>query len=441
MFKFLIPLILVANAVNAGAPETSIKPKLRPFDIAPNMNINRSKLIDYSPQYQFDYDKFVFIENPEDYKRIATTHWQDFDRYMRPRVLEYSMKCLSMLKQDQVMFNWQGNKDDIHANRTQRCSAAISFSMAYFYAHDEKHEFVNEFFNEALPMWIEKEAFVLKDVRDDFGFQLDIPNDNIRYSIFHTYYVFGDWAGVRSKALDNKMLAYWEKTEKYNTSSVWARDVEKCPIMDDNNPQHPNFSSVYKRGTKDGSHGLCDNGAARYAYHLALTGLYYKNSDYINEAIWVATNIAGGASKNGSTVDSLRGGQAPAYMIKTAEYLDHVAVELDYYLGLDIRDNAHPDTNVTIQTVIERGLDVWLNPEINYNYARLNEMHRKAEDVQGQEPDGGQPVEVSQAKHVQQMIGDWAWNNPALDSYREKEWAFQMGVRRQALKESRELLN
>lgn len=440
MLKFLIPLILVANTVNAGAPETSIKPKLRPFDLVSNVNTNRSKLIDYSTQYEFNYDQFVFIENPTEYRNIAVTKWEDFNRYFRPRVLEHSMKCLDILKQDQAMFNWQGDKDETQASKAQRCSGAILISMAHFYARDEKHEFVTQFFNEALPMWIEKEAFVLKDVRDEFGFQLDIPNDNLRYSIFQSYYIFGEWAGVRSKELDEQMLAYWEKTEKYNVSSVWARDVEKCPIMNDKNPKHPDFSNVYKRGTKDGSHGLCDNGAARYAYHLALTGLYYKNSDYINEAIWVATNIAGGASENGSTVDSIRGGQAPVYMIKTAEYLDRVAVELEHYLGLNIRDNAHPNTNVTIQTVIERGLEVWLNPEINYNYARLNEMWRKAEDVQGQENDGGQPVEVLQAKHVQQMIGDWAWSNPELDEYRDKEWAFQTGVRRHALKKSRELL-
>ena len=404
------------------------------------VNTNRSKLIDYSPQYEFNYDKFVFIENPEDYKRIVTRDHDDFYRYYRPRVLEYSMKCLSLLQQHEVMFNWQGDKDQTVANKVQRCAGATVFSMTYFHAHDEKHEFVTQFFNETLPMWIEEEAFVLKDVRDEFGFQLDIPNDNMRYGIFYMYYVFGEWAGVRSKELDEKMLAYWEKTEEYNTSSVWARDVDKCVIMNDENPQHPNFSEIYIRGTRDGSHGLCDNGAARYAYHLAMTGLYYKNSDYINEAIWVATNIAGGASENGSTVDSLRGGQAPVYMAKTAGNLDGVADLLNYYLGLNIRDNAHPKTNVTIQTVIERGLEVWLNPEINYNYAKLNQMHRKVDDVQGQETEGGESIVKLRAKWVHQFIGDWAWNNPELDEYRKLDFVMPIGVRRQALKKSRIML-
>ena len=116
------------------------------------VNTNRSKLIDYSPQYEFNYDKFVFIENPEDYKRIVTMDHDDFYRYYRPRVLEYSMKCLSLLQQHEVMFNWQGDKDQTVANKVQRCAGATVFSMTYFHAHDEKHEFVTQFFNEVLPM-------------------------------------------------------------------------------------------------------------------------------------------------------------------------------------------------------------------------------------------------------------------------------------------------
>lgn len=378
--KLLIATVAIAGIILpafASAPETSPTPKPRPQHLSVSTD-----QVDYSKTWQFNYDQYQHTDFQQ-YQTLYRKYWggsYELSR-MKDETNEYNnLNC------DQVLVNnpnmWQGNLNTTKERALTRCGAILLKNTRLEFAHFGRGEWNKKFFDDFLPVWLDTDAFIMKNMRAQHGYQEQVIFDNLRYGIFYNYYVLGPWWGTDTKT-DKRMLEWYEKQEASHTHSIWAHTATKCwkPT------QRIDGSEFYPTNKPGHGTGLCQNAAAAYTWSLLLTGLYHKSSDHINEALWVVDVLLTSVDENGAGPDSIRGGQAPSYLMKVSDMLDRTAYEMQRQFGYDLYARANKD-GTTVQQVIDYGVSTWLDPSINFHYAKQEQQHYKLKNIQGQQECG-----------------------------------------------------
>ena len=406
---------------------------------------DRAPQVNYNKTWNFDYDSYTHTDFVQ-YRRKAKRWYGKYDHAIRSVKMHEKFfrnnNCAEKLKTD--INKWQGyQKPHEGADDpvdTVLCGTSLNALARIEFEHVGRGKWNKLFFDELIPYWLENDAFIMKNLRMWHGHQAEVPYDNMRYGIFYHYYVLGPWWGV-SKERDTQMLRWWEMQERSTTASVWAKNASTCWKANKRVDQ----SDIYPANKPGIGNGLCTNAASTYAWMLTLTGLYHKQSDYINEAIWVVDNIVSGALPDGATVDALRGGQASSYSMKTSDFLDRIAVEMDRRFNYNLYKRANKE-GTTVRTVIDYGIAIWLDPESNYKYARKWREHinRPYNDIQGQEArredlsfsHNREWLDAQISTMLSQIIGDKTWNSPEYRRYANKdEIESWLGLRRPIMKE------
>ena len=369
-------------------------------------NYDTPASMDYSTKWDFSYQHLQYLGDHEEYRlRVrsqihSNNAMQDLASH-RPK-----SECRAKLFHKATFNVWHGS--EIWSRRDTRvCMGYYYRWVLTHYEHQLKPDYFTKRFWDQLPVWIENQAFVIKDFDGgDWGYSQDEANNDVFFTIARAYYTLGDYYGVQTPERDAQMLDYWKAFMAENVgANVRAKNVDVC--LPPNTQTHPDLSEVYPVGPGM-STGLCANGAARFAYHLGLAGLYHKNSDFINEAVWVASNIANGANEEGATHDALRGGNAPHYLSLVSIWLDMLAQDLEYYFGYNLYEQTGQN-GVTVGAVIRYGHDVWMDPSINHKYAVLGEKmtsYKLDMEPQGLETTRtGVALDKLQSFRVRQLVG------------------------------------
>ena len=369
---------------------------------------------DYTRTWNINYSKYQYVnidQYKSQYRQIQMGNDAE-ERRTRQIISRYiDNNCDKRLKKDINLF--QGRSGEHKWGPVYLCSMDLSHLVRMDAVRwDGGRGYLRKFFNDLIPYWLDNDAFIMKNYRsNDHGFQEEIMYDWTRFQIFYNYYVFANWYGT-DDFTDKRMLAWWEKQERGTTRAIWSRNAHKCWSP----TQTIDASSFYPYGRKDQGEGLCDNGAAHYARMLLQTGLYHKSNDHINEALWVVNNIVGSADKDGALQDAHRGGQAPVYLSKSAMNLDWIANEMQHQLGYDLY-------NDRVSKVIFYGFKTWVYPEHNKKYNRKVQIHRKFDDIQGQEacldgPDRNtRDCHVQRSEIIEQFTGKITRNLPDYKKY------------------------
>lgn len=404
--------------------ETELNDLKKSVSLKRNLHNNASpSSIDYSQIWNFNYDDLKYLGEHDDYRlRIrsqihSNNAMQNLENY-RP-----DTECTTLLFNKATFNTWQGNEIWNRRNIT-RCMIDYYRWVLTNYEHQlEPDDITRRFWNQ-MPVWIESKAFVIKDFDGgDWSYSQDEKNNDLFFIIARAYYILGDYYEIQTLERDAQMYDYWQAFMAENVgANVKARNVDVC--YPPNTNSHTDVSSIYPTGPGM-STGLCANGAAQFAYHLGLAGLYHKNNNFINEAVWVARNITSGATQEGATYDAQRGGQAPHYLSTISLWLDMLAQDLEYYFDYNLYEQAGQN-GVMVGDVIRYGYDVWMNPRINYKYAVLGELiHNWTLDKEPQALESiasGIDLDKLQSYRARQLVGSLLREDTKWSRTREYEF-------------------
>lgn len=362
----------------------------------------RANLVDYTPQYHFLQRSWPYVNLDnyrsrfiEIYGRQSTWHngsahilssdCQDaFMKFNAFENLNLGSSGFSAYPQTQVVADCLGDLPD---------AAHQDFILS-----GKNSRVLNYFFETLIPIWTENNAFSAKGMRTSFN-NSDATYTFVTNRIAFVYTRYAAFWGT-SQELDQRFRSWWDYISQYDAARLYQPGYEKCRPY-----SGPNLRP-------DGMmHDECMNVGTDYASALAHMGMYYQDSDYINEAIFVAGSSAKASSPEGFVLDGIRGSHAVGYMMMVAQKLDEVAIILDD-IDVNLYEKSFAPHGRTVRDLIEVTAREYIMPNRVFDYACPNENWYR-ESCYHQENFAYYSGQIDRAYSFQlRTIAGALWNNP-----------------------------
>lgn len=330
----------------------------------------RSPYVDYSRTYNFpagDWERVDIEAYRAEYKQV----------YGRPQLgremnlVYWSDTCKREFHNYDLLKSINlGNNDIYHHPRTQTLSDCLRALPKAIHAdvvlNGRNSEVLALFFEQLIPAWIENDAFNASKMRSTQG---DGRGSSAGYTfavdiIAIAYTSYAQYHGTTPE-LDSGFRAWFDNRSLDDQSKIYHSGYEQCHEF--------NIDSKWSGHPKNNDRNECNNVAADYSTALSYMGMYYKDSDYINESLFVASSVARASSVEGAVADSWRFGHAIGYMTMTADRLDETAQVLRG-VGINLYDMSFASHGATVRDIIEFTAREYVNPDRVYNYACRSAM-------------------------------------------------------------------
>jgi len=384
MFKALLTTITLMSASIAGAEEYQHP---------------RSPYVDYSRTYNFpagDWERVDIEAYRAKYKQV----------YGRPQLgremnlVYWSDTCKREFHNYDLLKSINlGDYDIYHHPRTQTLSDCLRALPKAIHAdvviNGRNSEVLALFFEQLIPAWIENDAFNASKMRST---QVDNTSAGYAFAvnfIAEIYTSYGNYWGTTAE-MDQGFREWWDARSHDDGAKIYGPGWEKCTEIAPT-PPPANRPRPQNRGE-------CQNVAADYSTALAYMGMYYKDSDMINEALFVAAAVARTSSEEGAPYDAFTGNLAIGYMTMTSDRLDETALVLKE-LGINLYDSSFAKHGATVRDIIEFTAREYVNPDRVFAYACLTNNPR-AKDCRNQDysvPPEDRPWQDSM--HIRGMAG------------------------------------
>ena len=222
-------------------------------------------------------------------------------------------------------------------------------------------------FETLIPLWSENYAYTAKGWTDNGNCQAN-TQIGLNNSAFKLYFNFATYYGVTPE-MDTMVHSWYEQADSELCGTVRMRYWGECFdtrwfLTDPGDTFRGGFSET-KTPTKFGAD--CSNGSLGYGLNLALAGMYFKNSDYINEALATIQVVINTADDTGATQDAARCQTGVGYMIQTAQYIVEIAEYVED-LGIDIYQMKGRNHGATPEDIVNYAAKITTNPELNHRY-------------------------------------------------------------------------
>jgi hypothetical protein len=322
----------------------------------------RSPYVDYSRTYNFPAGDWERVDidayrarYTQVYGRPQLTRSRDSNHMYWSETCDREFHNYDLLKRINL-----GDNDIYHHSQTQALSDCLKALPQAIHdavvVHGRNSAPLELFFGELIPAWIKNDAFNASGMRST---QVDNTSAGYAFAvdfIAEIYTSYGHYWGTTPE-MDRGFREWWDARSHDDGAKIYGPGWEKCV----------EFTEAGRFPQKTDT-GECNNVAADYATALAYMGMYYKDSDLINEALFVAGAVARSSSPEGAVIDSWRFGHAIGYMTMTADRLDETALVLQD-LGINLYDSSFAKHGATVRDIIEFTAREYVNPDRVYAYA------------------------------------------------------------------------
>ncbi len=327
---------------------------------APGYVHPRTNQVDYSIKYEFPEGDFPTYSLDEYRAKFIETYGQ---KYFRKDQIDYSFgpACMELYHYYDIYKNI--NITDGPPTRqfnltmpTYLCFAEMGDAVDQdFIVNGRDSEPLRIFFEDLVPAWIENDAFSAEGMTSRHNGNDTRPVFTVT-QIVSIYTMYAKWWGV-SAEMDERFRIWFDKNTVHNPSGFNRADFGRCKEFAGPGP-----------GNNDGHLGWCMNEGANFSVALAFMGRYYKNSDYINEAIYTATMIAKTSSPDAIHLDHVRGGLGLGYAHMTLHRLNDIAMLLDD-VGVNFYDMQVATHGRTLRDMINVFAHEALFPDLTFQYS------------------------------------------------------------------------
>ena len=278
-------------------------------------------------------------------------------------------------------------------------------------------------FETLIPLWANNYAYTAKGFTDRNNCQANMQI-TLNNAAFEIYFNFASYYGVTPE-MDAAVYRWYEKADSELCGTVRTRYFGKCFdttwfLKDPGN----SFRGGWSEQRTNAMHWNtdCSNGSLGYAMNLARGGMYFKNSDYINEALAVMQIVVDVANEDGATHDATRCWYGVGYMGQTSEYIVRIA-ELVEDLGVDVYKMRGRNHGTTPEDIVNYTATIYMNPELNLRYQRWptypNVKQEFGQDcsLEFNRDVQKQPVAEILSEYFNRFSG-LMYNNPKYEEYR-----------------------
>jgi hypothetical protein len=320
----------------------------------------RSRNVDYSVTYDFGPEPWAPVDI-EKYAREVRNYYND-DLSSWP----YTADCNEYLSKA-----WKGLRyeDEAFLNNIGKCIGRLQTKILdEIPRHGRNSPHLKYLFETLIPLWSENYAFTAKGWTDNGNCQANTQIAVNNYA-FRLYFNFASYYGVTPE-MDSAVYRWYEKADSELCGTVRTRYFGKCFdttwFLKD---PGTSFRGGWSEQRTNAMHWNtdCSNGNLGYGANLALAGMYFKNSDYINEALYVMQVVIDVANEDGATHDATRCQSGVGYMAQTSQYI----VELAEYvedLGIDVYQMRGRNHGTTPEDIVNYSAKILMNPELNHRY-------------------------------------------------------------------------
>ena len=362
----------------------------------------RANLVNYEPQYNFPEGDWPYVDlNAYRAKFIGRygrqSSWNDFSSDV------LSSECQDAYMQFNAFENITLDSGSFAAfpiaDRLVSCLGILPDAAHQdFILNGKNSEVLKYFFETLIPTWTKNNAFSARGMKTPF------ENNNANYTfvtnrIAFVYTRFAAYWSI-SAEVDQAFRAWWDYISLNSPARLYQPGYEKCREF-----EGPDINPEGRMSDE------CMNVGTDYASALAHMGMYYRDSDYINEAIFVAGSSAKSSSPEGFVLDGIRGSHAVGYMMMVAQKLDEIAIILDD-IDVNLYEMSFASHGRTVRDIIEVTAREYIMPERVFSYACPNEGWYR-ESCYHQENYAYYVGEIDwQYSHVLRTIAGAVWNNP-----------------------------
>ena len=367
----------------------------------------RAKLVDYEPQYNFSKEIWPYF-NLDEYREHFRNRYGDVAYFPDLSYAVLSSGCQDLFSQYDIFrnVNWEHereNRNSLAMKLLDRCLGhLVDASHNDFITSGRNSKVLSSFFETWVPLWTSNRAF---SAEGSWSSTESAENADTSYmfsinKIVYVYTRFAKYWGTTAE-LDQEFREWWDYISQYDPARLYQPGYEQCREF-----SGPNIKP-------DGRmHDECMNSAADYASALIHMGMYFKDSDYINEGIFVAGQVAKTSSPEGFVLDGIRASHALGYMAMTTQKLDQIALILDD-IDLNLYEVSFASHGRTVRDLIEVTAREWIKPDRVFDYACPNEMWYP-EKCNHQDPydlPNISEIDWNYSMHLRTQAGA-LWNNP-----------------------------
>lgn len=362
----------------------------------------RAKMVNYAPQYDFPEGSWPYF-NLNDYRDRfveiygVRANWSDPQRKVANDECDREVMKFDLF----VNLNLSGELDSNPntALLAQCLLFLVDAAHQGFITHGHDSAVLTRFFDVWVPAWVDNNAFDATGMR--FGTQESSAGYTFAINkIAFVYTSYGEYWGV-SPELDHKFRIWWDNVSQSDPSKIYRATYKTCREF-----SGPNINPE-GRGTDS-----CTNAGLEYATALAHMGMYYKDSDYINEAIFVVGQSARFSSPEGFVWDGIRGAMGAGYMLMTTQRLDQIATIVDD-IDVNLYEMSFANHGRTVRDIIEVSARELIKPDRIFDYSCPNERWYKISCYHQTVYSNGQRFDIDWAySHYLRTISGALWNNP-----------------------------
>ena len=338
----------------------------------------RSPYVDYSQEFNFPAGDWARVDIEAYRQRYQSV-------YGRPQLgrevnlVYWSDTCKREFHNYDLLKNINlGDNDIFQHPRTQALSDCLKALPKAVHAdvviNGRNSDILALFFEQLIPAWIENDAFNASRMRST---QVDNTSAGYAFAvnfIAEIYTSYGHYWGTTPE-MDRGFREWWDARSHDDGAKIYGPGWEKCTEIEPGRwtANHP----------RPQARGECQNVAADYSTALAYMGMYYKDSDMINEALFVAAAVARTSSAEGAPFDAFTGNLAIGYMTMTSDRLDETALVLKD-LGINLYDSSFAKHGATVRDIIEFTAREYVTPNRVFDYACSSNSPR-ARDCRNQD--------------------------------------------------------
>lgn len=371
----------------------------------PSYSHPRARLVDYTPDYDFPYKSWPYVNLNSYRSKFIEIYGQKSIWFDGPSHV-LSAECREEFFKFDTFRNVNlGGNDVTSFSETSKLTSCLGdladAAHQDFIANGRNSKVLSYFFETLVPAWVDNNAFSAQGMRS--------AGDNTSASAGYTFvtdiivFVYTRYAaywGV-SPDLDQKFRTWWDQISQHDAARLYQPGYEKCREF---------------RGPGLRPEGMmadeCMNVGTDYASALAHMGMYYKDSDYINEAIFVAGASARRSSPEGFVLDAIRGSHGAGYAMMVAQKLDEIALILDD-IDVNLYEISFANHGRTVRDLIEVTAREFIKPDRIFDYSCPNEMWYRGESCYHQENYAYYKGEIDwQYSAKLRTVAGAVWNNP-----------------------------
>ena len=325
----------------------------------------RSRNVDYSVTYDFGPEPWAPVDI-EKYARELQRYYgisQTIGLYFPP---EHSAeKCNEYMTTDTIGLKYH---DTEFLDTIYKCIGRLqTLILDEIPSQGRNSPHLKYLFETLIPLWANNYAYTAKGWTDNGNCQANMQI-TLNNAAFRIYFNFASYYGVTPE-MDTTVYRWYEKADSELCGSVRMRYWGKCYdttwfLQDPGNSFRGGWSE-FPTPMKYGAD--CSNGTLGYGANLAIAGMYFKNSDYINESLDAVRVVIDVANEDGATHDATRCWQGVGYMLHTATYVVEIAEYLED-LGIDLYKMRGRNHGATPEDIVNYASKVMMNPELNLRY-------------------------------------------------------------------------